>query len=289
MRITFFVIVLLMMKYNCYSQSISGFVHSNKVPLEYVSIHFKKSKKFLYSDKTGKFVINNFNANDTLVISAIGYVSKEIPLFKETENLMIELESTSQVLNEVLISINNNEKSKWQKINKKTKKSFDTTYEGLPEGYSIVSTYTIDQEIKINGIRLFIMINTLNRDGKTLNKDFNKTIRPILIINSENLEDNYFLNKTIALNNDVKMFSKLDIEFKNTIHLMPNEKLTIGLELIPEDLEKPNMNNVMGVLTTEYLLLKSKTILSNLFSKDQSNLCDGQLNQDLYFELKVVK
>src|SRR5690606_25322256 len=94
--------------------------------------------------------------------------------------------------------------------------------------------------------------------------------------------------KIIYLNKDVDLFTKIDIEFANTLHLQPGETLTIGLELIPENLENPNTNNVMGVLTTKYLLSESKTFLKTIFSK-KVNANSRTLKEDLYFELKIVK
>lgn len=205
---------------------------------------------------------------------------------KETKNL-INQGSKSQILEEVVITINHNEKSKWRKVNKKTKEPSETTYHGIAESYTIMSSFKIDTETKFNGIRLFIMTNTLNPDG-TLNKSFKKKVKPILLINSENLIDNLLSHKIISLNNEEKRFSKFDIEFANTLHLQPGETLTIGLELISENLEKPNLNNVLGILTTKHLLKESKTIQTNLVS-EQGYLQGDPLNEDIYFELKVVK
>ncbi|WLD24392.1 carboxypeptidase-like regulatory domain-containing protein [Flavobacterium dauae] len=255
--------------------------------MEYANIRFKNSNRLIYTNETGKFTIEPISDNDTLIIECIGYVSKEIPLKKQSNELVIELEQNTELLEEVVISINNNEKSKWRKINRRTRR-YDQTYQGLPEGFILISSYKIDEELKINGIRLFIMVNTLNPDG-SLNKKFKKIIRPILIINSINLDNNILPNKIIYLKKDVDLFTKLDIEFANTLHLQSGETLTIGLELIPENLEKPNNDNVLGILTTKHLLKESKTYLTNLFSKKQGILHDKPLNEDIYFELKIVK
>lgn len=267
--------------------NLSGVISSEGKPVEYAILHIKNSPIIKYADEYGNFEITRLSRNDTLIIECIGYISKEIPLKKQSNELIIELEQNTELLKEVVISINNNEKSKWRKVNKRTKRC-DQTYQGLPEGYKLVSTFNVEKEIKINGIRLFIMVNTLNPD-LTLNRSFKKVVKPILIINSKNLEDNYFLNTTVPLNKDEKEFSKFDIEFANTLHLQSGETLTIGLELIPENLEKPNNDNVLGILTTKHLLKESKTYLTNLFSKKQGILHDKQLNEDIYFELKIVK
>lgn len=280
--IIFFIIFVSTLK----AQSIlKGKVISNNIPVEYASVTSKVKGINQYTDPNGTFVIDTLTS-DTLVIQCIGYITKEIFLKNYPTELIIELEEKTEVLKELTISINNNEKSKWKKINKRTKR-FDSTHQGVAEGYSIISTYKIDEELKFNGIRLFIMTNTLNED-LTINNNFNKKVRPILIVNSDKLEDNILPNEVISLNNDVALFSKLDIEFNNTIHLLPNETLTIGLELIPENLDKPNLNNVMGVLTTKHLLPESKTYFKNLFSK-KINTEVLKLDEDLYFELKVVK
>lgn len=283
---TFFYCILLLLICDCYSQKITGSISSNGNFVEYANIRFKNSNKLIYANEKGGFKIEPFSDNDTLMVECIGYVSKEIPLKNQSNNLIIELEQHTEVLEEITISINSNEKSKWRKVNKRTKR-YDQTHEGLPEGFILISSYKIDEGLKFNGIRLFIMVNTLNPDG-SLNKKFKKIVRPILIINSDDLDNNILPNKIIYLNKDVDLFTKIDIEFANTLHLQPGETLTIGLELIPENLENPNMNNVMGVLTTKYLLSESKTFLKEISSK-KVNANSRRLNEDLYFELKVVK
>ena len=283
---TFFYCILLLLICDCYSQKITGSISSNGNFVEYANIRFKNSNKLIYANEKGGFKIEPFSDNDTLMVECIGYVSKEIPLKNQSNNLIIELEQHTEVLEEITISINSNEKSKWRKVNKRTKR-YDQTHEGLPEGFILISSYKIDEGLKFNGIRLFIMVNTLNPDG-SLNKKFKKIVRPILIINSDDLDNNILPNKIIYLNKDVDLFTKIDIEFANTLHLQPGETLTIGLELIPENLENPNTNNVMGVLTTKYLLSESKTFLKKISSK-KVNANSRRLNEDLYFELKVVK
>lgn len=266
-------------------KTLQGKIISSNIPIEYASVVSKATGINQYTDKEGLFFINT-SSSDTLIIKCVGYNSREILLQNQPKDLVIELEQSAEILKEITISINANEKSKWKKVNKKTKR-FDSTYQGLAEGYILFSSYKIDEEIKFNGIRLFIMVNTLNPDG-SLNKNFKKITRPFLIINSDNLEDNILPNKIISLDNNSDLFTNLDIEFKNTIHLLPNETLTIGLELIPENLNKPNLNNVMGVLTTKHLLPESETYFKNVFSKEtKANI--GKLNEDIYFELKVVK
>lgn len=252
-------------------------------PVEFPYVQIKNSGIFKYGNKNGQLKIEAISDNDTLKVECIGYVSKEIPLKDQSDNITIELEQSSELLSEVIISLNNNEKSKWKKINRKTKRSSETTYYGLVEGCNIMSSYKIDDEIKFNGIRFFIITNAIKQDI-----NFNKKIRPILIINSDDLDNNILPNKIIYLNKDVDLFTKIDIEFANTLHLQPGETLTIGLELIPENLENPNTNNVMGVLTTKYLLSESKTFLKKISSK-KVNANSRRLNEDLYFELKVVK
>ena len=283
---TFFYCILLLLICDCYSQKITGSISSNGNFVEYANIRFKNSNKLIYANEKGGFKIEPFSDNDTLMVECIGYVSKEIPLKNQSNNLIIELEQHTEVLEEITISINSNEKSKWRKVNKRTKR-YDQTHEGLPEGFILISSYKIDEGLKFNGIRLFIMVNTLNPDG-SLNKKFKKIVRPILIINSDDLDNNILPNKIIYLNKDVDLFTKIDIEFANTLHLQPGETLTIGLELIPENLENPNTNNVMGVLTTKYLLSESKTFLKKISSK-KVNANSRRLKEDLYFELKVVK
>lgn len=256
-------------------------ITSEANPVAFPYTYIKNSNIIKYGNKEGKLSINSNSENDTLRIECNGYLPKEIPLQNQSENLSITLEPSAELLEEIVISVHNNEKSKWQKINKKTKKTSETEYFGIFEGSHIISSFKIETTTKFNGIRFFIITNEVGKDFIS-----NKKVRPILIINSENVSDNMLPNKIIYFEKGAQLYTKLDIEFKNTVNLTPDDTLTIGIELIPEDSENPNIKNVIGVLTTKHLLKESKTVINNYFSKTQKS---SQLNQDIYFELKMVK
>lgn len=256
-------------------------ITSEANPVAFPYTYIKNSNIIKYGNKEGKLTINSNSESDTLRIECNGYLPKEIPLQNQSENLSIILEPSTEILEEIVISVHNNEKSKWQKINKKTKKTFETEYFGIFEGSHIISSYKIETVTKFNGIRFFVITNEVGKDFL-----FNKKVRPILIINSENLSDNMLPNKIIYFEKDAQLYTKLDIEFKNTVTLIPDDTLTIGIELIPENSENPNMKNVIGVLTTKHLLKESKTVTNNYLSKTQKT---AHLNQDIYFELKMIK
>src|SRR5690606_31966298 len=159
-------------------------------PVEFPYVQIKNSGIFKYGNKNGQLKIEAISDNDTLKVECIGYVSKEIPLKDQSDNITIELEQSSELLSEVIISLNNNEKSKWKKINRKTKRSSETTYYGLVEGCNIMSSYKIDDEIKFNGIRFFIITNAIKQDI-----NFNKKIKQSSELLSEVI---------ISLNNNEK-------------------------------------------------------------------------------------
>ena len=253
----------------------------NTVEFPYAYIKNSTIKK--YGNKDGELIIETKSENDTLRIETIGYEPKDVVLKNKPNILNIELQENADILEEITISIHNNEKSNWKKINKKTKKTNETNYFGLPEGFILMSSYKVEKETKFNGIRFFLVTKSITADI-----NFNKKIRPIIIINSSDLLENKLPNKIIYLDKDVDLFTKLDIEFSNTIHLLPNETLTIGLELIPEDINNLKIDNIIAVLTTNNLLAESKTITHNLFSKSKESN-KGIINEDIYFELKVVK
>ncbi|HJY22348.1 MAG TPA: carboxypeptidase-like regulatory domain-containing protein, partial [Hanamia sp.] len=75
---------------------------SNGKPLEGATIAVKGSSESTISDVQGNFSISVPGNNSVLVISYVGYVTREIPVGDKT-NINIELQPTSAELNQVVV------------------------------------------------------------------------------------------------------------------------------------------------------------------------------------------
>lgn len=280
MRINLLYLIIILSNSTLFSQtSLLGVIRSAGKPVEYAIVKNINSKEFRYTDEQGKFSITNNSGKDTLLIECLGYITQKVVLSKELTKFDIELLQNSDVLDELTIFINSSQKSNWKKVNRKTRNM--DFYRAIPEGSNLTTTYTVQEKITFNGIRFYLSLNPLKNDYK-------KKVRPILIVNSSNIQDNVLPNKIIHLENNNPEYSKIDIEFNQSIELLPNQTLTVGLELVPDDIMTPKIfNNVIGVLQTKHRLYKSNTMYNYLFSKDESIF--QAVDQDILFELKVVE
>ncbi|WP_205749511.1 SusC/RagA family TonB-linked outer membrane protein [Aquirufa rosea] len=83
-------------------QTISGSVSSKEGPIPGASIAIKGTSKGVAADSKGQFSISNVTSNNVLVISSIGYASKEITVGNQTV-FNITLDTDAQSLNEVVV------------------------------------------------------------------------------------------------------------------------------------------------------------------------------------------
>ncbi len=83
-------------------QSVSGTVSSQEGPIAGASIAVKGTNKGTSADAKGQFKISNVSSNSILVISSIGYTSKEVSVGNQSSiNISLEIEPKS--LNEVVV------------------------------------------------------------------------------------------------------------------------------------------------------------------------------------------
>lgn len=94
-----------------YSQIISGTIVDSisKKPIDLATISFKNSTYNVLSDTDGHFKIDFMNPSGVLLVSNIGYKTKEIKISNKESNSVIYLSPQIEELNEVLI-INKNKK-----------------------------------------------------------------------------------------------------------------------------------------------------------------------------------
>jgi len=83
-------------------QTVTGTVTSKEGPIAGASVTVKGTNKGTSADSKGQFTISNVSPNSVLVVSSIGFISKEVSVGNQNQ-LTITLEIDSQSLNEVVV------------------------------------------------------------------------------------------------------------------------------------------------------------------------------------------
>jgi hypothetical protein len=96
-------------------QSISGTVVSQEGPIAGASIAVKGTSKGTSADANGQFKISNVSSQSVLVISSIGFTSKEVAVGNQT-SLKITLENDPKSLNEVVVIGYGSEKEGFDRV-----------------------------------------------------------------------------------------------------------------------------------------------------------------------------
>ena len=121
------------------SQSITGIVKDaeTKQPIGFCNVQISKSPEGTITDASGKFRLNFSKSNySDLLISAVGYATYTVPLFKGKDNYEIFLKQSINILNEVVVSGS----------------SKATTIKSNPLAIAVVSAKQIDQASSNNVI-----------------------------------------------------------------------------------------------------------------------------------------
>lgn len=84
---------------------VSGVVlDENKRPIPFANVYFKNSSEGLITNENGRFYLESKNNHAVLIISFIGYTTKEIKLEKSvTYNIEVQLEEGGETLREVVL------------------------------------------------------------------------------------------------------------------------------------------------------------------------------------------
>ncbi|HLT53256.1 MAG TPA: carboxypeptidase-like regulatory domain-containing protein, partial [Flavobacteriaceae bacterium] len=259
-----------------FSQNVKGVIidDSSKTPISYATLRIKNTKLGTYSDSVGNFQFNNFK-NETLIVSAIGYKTKEIKIENVQELIYVFLEQEEIQLNEIVIK-NNIEKLKWKNVFPKDKVVFPSAI--LLEGTSIIRKVKLENIEIIKGLRFRLIEPT---------DDLTVTIRPLMFDNN----GLSLLNKDYAKTVQLKKGSlkKLEFEFDNII-LIPDNEISIGVEVV----SAPNNRNYEVCAQIECHRAQSPTteVVTILNYKQENGMIfnfDKKLDSDLYFEIKTLK
>ncbi|MCR9181429.1 MAG: DUF5686 and carboxypeptidase regulatory-like domain-containing protein [Flavobacteriaceae bacterium] len=106
MKLKLTYIIFLLVIFNSFSQTkVGGRVFDTfEVAVPFANVLFKNSNKGTITDENGRFYLESDENYDTLVISFVGYQTKEITLDKRTTyEMRIELEEESSELNEIVL------------------------------------------------------------------------------------------------------------------------------------------------------------------------------------------
>ena len=106
LKILFFLGFFFALITNLIAQTKAGGVvlDDNNVPVSYANVYFKGSSEGVITDENGKFYLESKNTYTTLLISFVGYASKEVTLDKPVVyDIKVTLSSDSQQLKEVVL------------------------------------------------------------------------------------------------------------------------------------------------------------------------------------------
>jgi len=269
--------------------SVKGRIEFDKIGVPYALLHLSQSNTSMYTDSIGQFELKQVQPNDVLSVSCIGYDGKKMLLQQQTTPLVIELQKNSTTLDElVLYKI----RSRWQSFFTKPKKpAYWPTVIGLIEGFSLIVAYKATHDFKFNGLS-FLAKN----DGIYVLKK----VRPLIFKDSIAAHTALIENqvKTIVMpkNNSSTLKTpeyKIVFEFDQLIPIKKGDLLYIGLELLPNDITKLDLQNTMmlcPVKQSEIPELKT-TLNAYLLNQEQNKEQFAEtifLEEDLYFELKIA-
>lgn len=97
---------------NSFAQISGKVIDNNNEPLPAVNVLVKGTKKGAETDFDGNFAIKNVSGNQTLIISSIGYKTKEINITTPNNNISIVLYEGNELLEEIEIVSRNNKFSR---------------------------------------------------------------------------------------------------------------------------------------------------------------------------------
>ncbi|WP_339608977.1 carboxypeptidase-like regulatory domain-containing protein, partial [uncultured Planktosalinus sp.] len=98
MRVKFLLLVVLSLSLNAWSQTkVSGKVLDTfNEPIPFANVVFKNSNEGTITDENGRFYVESDATYSTLIISFVGYQTKELELDRRTSyDLVIKLEEES--------------------------------------------------------------------------------------------------------------------------------------------------------------------------------------------------
>ena len=250
-------------------ENIKGFITSDNQVIPYALIYHSSNQKPIYSDSLGIFKLNNVYENDTITVKCIGFEEKIVKIKNINKPLKIELQRAETLLDEVVINVIN---SNWERFFNKPKAHLWPTSIGIPEGFSAITKYKSQNDVKFNGIT-FIAKNSINeyQTKKMRLLIFKKAINP-----TNSLIESEIVVFDIPKNNSGKL-NKEDFRLEFVPNNIENINLKDGVMFATvKEMNNPNLE------TKLYPFLFNDNFRGNYYK-------EVPLKEDLYFELKVVK
>lgn len=269
-------------------QNIKGTLTSENERVPYALIYSKSLERPVYSDSLGNFALKNIQVNDSVTVKSIGYEEQSVKITNVNTILKIELKKADILLEEIVIDVIN---SVWEKLFKKPKPHLWSSIIPAMEGFSTITKYKATNDIKFNGI-CFIVKN----EGKYLTKRLRPLVFKKMIEPTSSLIESQVEVFNIPKNNTGKANNKdyrIEFVLNNIIELKKGEEIYIGIEFVPNDLNNINVDDdIMFAAVKE---IDNPNLETKLYSFLFNDVLRGNykkevpLNEDLYFELKVVK
>ncbi len=189
-------------------QTISGTVNSKEGPIPGASVAVKGTSKGVSADAKGQFTLANVSSNNVLIISSIGYITKEVSVGNQT-SFSIQLESDSQSLNEVVVIGYGSQKKKDLTGSVVSISSVDFQKGNIVSPDQLVAGKVAGVQITSNGGAPGAGSTIRIRGGSSLNANND----PLIVIDGVPLDNNGISGAANALSfinpNDIESFNVL--------------------------------------------------------------------------------
>lgn len=265
---------------------------TSKKPIPYVNVKMLHSKKGTYSNEEGVFDIkNNFNKNDTLLISCLGFNSilKKINNLKDT----VFLSSTTEYLDEIVIK---KEKPILKEIGFKKRKISFFTGNHLQLGLLITPNKN-DIGSYIRNIIIPFKKKIIGKKAHKNRKKFYSLIKVQLFSVKENSPDIPLTSQPIIINYSYKSKKTINLDILNKYIELKKEGVFISLEIIGEIDESRNVINELnprpGFICTDKKTLdfKKHDTFYKLKSENKWKKFDKEkfrLENDIYLSIRIT-
>ncbi len=183
-----FAIILVSNSISAQTVTVSGTVSEVSGPLPGVNVVVKGTDNGTSTDFDGNYVLNNVDANATLVFSFVGYITKEVPLNGQT-TINVTLDGDSQALDEVVVV-------GYGSQNKRDITGAVSSIKGAAIKQVVASNPTIALQGKITGVQVESFggqpggpANVFIRGISSLTNSF-----PLYVVDGMIVNDLYYLN-----------------------------------------------------------------------------------------------
>lgn len=260
-------------------------------PVSFATILNKHKNSGAYADKNGYFIFE-FQKNDTLVISCIGYFSKIIAIKTSNDQDVIYLNPKMYNINEIVVKPDSKEQKTRHLGYDKHKPDF--TICNTPG--AIIASYILNQT-QLSIVIKEIIIPTKEKKRSSEHNNIQEgyirvhlfTVNPV-----NNSPDKELLTKNLIYNtSELKRNIKIDISDQNI--LVPKEGVFVGIEWLGENIGNTERHGWRPFLIFTYDIDESLTWTKDALTNNKWELMDennywnsqGKRTNNAIFGLKV--